>query len=152
MTFEYQYISQRWRWIPGYESRYVVSDHGEVWSYVNGNGRGVKTDSLPMSPAKNHAGYHVISLYDGSGKRRQHRVHCLVLEAFVGPRPEGMQAAHKDDNKDDNYLGNLEWKTVGGNVRDKQRNGRIASGERHGRYKDGEYVGRTRRYAPPKHI
>ena len=38
-------------------------------------------------------------------------VHRLVLLAFVGPCPEGMQTLHKDDDPSNNNLSNLEWGT-----------------------------------------
>jgi hypothetical protein len=53
----------------------------------------------------------------------QRKVHLLVLEAFIGPRPEGHQGAHENGNKLDNRLDNLRWKTPGENNRDKRRHG-----------------------------
>jgi hypothetical protein len=57
-------------------------------------------------------------------------VHLLVLEAFVGPRPPGLEGCHANDIKADNRLVNLRWDTRKSNTRDKVRNDRIARGER----------------------
>lgn len=51
-------------------------------------------------------------------------VHCLVLRAFVGPRPEGLQCCHYDDMPANNRLENLRWDTAKSNVGDAIRNGK----------------------------
>jgi hypothetical protein len=71
-----------------------------------------------MKASENSAGYLVVGL--GAG-RKQHRVHCLVLEAFVGPRPAGMQGCHNDSNKLNCALSNLRWDTPKGNIADRRR-------------------------------
>lgn len=53
----------------------------------------------------------------------QRRVHHLVLEAFVGPRPEGMEGCHSDDDPTNNVVTNLQWGTRSHNVLDQVRNG-----------------------------
>lgn len=52
------------------------------------------------------------------------RVHVLVLEAFVGPRPPGMECLHSNDVGTDNRLSNLRWGTHSENLNDLVRNGR----------------------------
>ena len=104
-----------------------------------------------MKATKNYAGYHVVCLRL-NGKGKQHRVHCLVLSAFVGPRPDHHQGAHEDDDKDNNRLSNLAWKTVGDNTRDRHLNGRTARKDGHGMYKEGKFVGNNRKYYPPKYV
>lgn len=69
-----------------------------------------------MKATPNYAGYHVVSLSD----RKQYRLHVLILEAFVGPRPAGMQGCHKDNDKSNNTLENLRWDTPVGNTGDRQ--------------------------------
>ena len=51
------------------------------------------------------------------------RTHILVLETFVGPRPEGMHGCHYDDNPMNNRLDNLRWDTPRANRMDEIRNG-----------------------------
>src|SRR5699024_9639299 len=52
------------------------------------------------------------------------RVHRLVMEAFVGPCPEGMEVCHWNDNASDNRLSNLRYDTRSANTMDMIRNGR----------------------------
>lgn len=59
-------------------------------------------------------------------------VHRLVLFAFVGPCPEGMEACHNDGDYSNNTLVNLRWDTHQGNERDKCRHGTSNHGERNG--------------------
>ena len=58
----------------------------------------------------------------------------LILEAFVGPCPEGMECRHLDDNGLNNQLSNLAWGTKKENAADRKRNGHEVrlSGERNG--------------------
>jgi hypothetical protein len=57
------------------------------------------------------------------GKRRLTVVHILMLETFIGPRPNGMWGCHRDDDPVNNCLENLYWGTPSENVFDKVRNG-----------------------------
>jgi hypothetical protein len=50
-------------------------------------------------------------------------VHQLVLEAFVGPRPRGMESCHNNGNQTDNRLVNLRWDTKSENNLDRVRHG-----------------------------
>lgn len=64
-----------------------------------------------------------------SGRRFERCVHHLVLEAFVGPRPAGMQGCHRDDDPRNNALDNLRWDTPAGNKSDAVRRGTAAGAE-----------------------
>lgn len=46
------------------------------------------------------------------GQRKHVKVHILVAEAFIGPRPEGLQINHKDGVKTNNHISNLEYCTA----------------------------------------
>jgi hypothetical protein len=60
------------------------------------------------------------------GKRRLLRyVHRLVLEAFVGPCPAGMECCHNDGDFRNNRVENLRWDTRAGNVRDAIKHGTL---------------------------
>jgi hypothetical protein len=107
-------IEETWKPVVGFEGRYEVSDLGRIRSLQF---RSVGGLSL-MKPTKNYAGYHVISL--GSNPKRQFRLHVLILEAFVGPRPTGMHGCHGRDDKDDNRLVNLRWDTPKRNIAERQ--------------------------------
>jgi hypothetical protein len=58
--------------------------------------------------------------------------HQLVLEAFVGPCPPGMECCHGNDIPDDNRIENLRWGTPKSNGEDRVRNDRQVRGEKHG--------------------
>lgn len=57
------------------------------------------------------------------GERKYQYVHILVLTAFYGPCPEGMEGCHHDGDPLNNRLGNLRWDTHVGNVSDSIRHG-----------------------------
>ena len=64
----------------------------------------------------NRKGYKYVLLYINR-KRTTCLIHRLVLEAFVGPCPNGMNTNHKNGIKDDNNLSNLEWVTYSENLK-----------------------------------
>ena len=76
----------------------------------------------PMTPQPNHNGYLVVYLR-GPERNRLARVHHLVLETFVGPRPPGLEGVHWDDDKAHNNIINLYWGTKLENAADMRRNG-----------------------------
>lgn len=109
------------KWLPvlGYEG-YEVSDHGRVRSYLQRNNPGkVLKDA---AGAKGHRVV-VLSRALADGGPHQRMVHQLVLEAFVGPRPEGMLALHRDGDPENNHLDNLYWGTHSQNGKDAVRHG-----------------------------
>lgn len=73
-----------------------------------------------LRPRRKESGH--LSVQLGRGKNSP--IHHLVLEAFVGPRPEGMEALHYDDDPTNNVLWNLRWGTPSENHFDRVRNGR----------------------------
>ncbi len=113
-----------WRAVPGFEGYYEVSTLGRV--------RGVArtVERKGMSPAHyrtrllslaTHRGYRTVGLMRG-GVHSTHRVHRLVLEAFVGPG-DGFQACHKNGDRADNRIENLYWGTNSDNQYDSVRHG-----------------------------
>ena len=67
------------------------------------------------------------------GRYHDRFVAHLVLEVFVGPRPEGMEACHDpDSNKHNNHRSNLRWDTHSANCADAIRKGEFQRGERQG--------------------
>lgn len=88
-----------------------------------------------MAPVKNKDGYLVVHLTTDEADRAFF-VHPLILEAFVGPRPEGMEACHHpDSDPTNNALDNLRWDTSKANKADMEAHGRRAKGSRSGRAK-----------------
>ena len=113
---------------------YLVGLDGSVWSCWTK--QGVQLDvwhELIGSP--NKGGYLCVGLWR---ERRQHTIpiHRLVLEAFVGPRPSGMQCRHyPDTSKTNNRLSNISWAEQSINENDKVSSGTSNKGIGHGNSK-----------------
>lgn len=101
------------QWLPvsGYEGVYEVSNVGDVRRCD-----GYHTRKRALKAAPNHHGYLNVSL-SRNCKGRTFFVHKLVCEAFIGPRPDGMTINHKNGQKGDNRLENLEYVTHAENMR-----------------------------------
>lgn len=77
-----------------------------------------------------------VGLINSDGVNIRVSVAALVLEAFVGPRPPGMEACHfPDKDFTNNRLDNLRWDTPKNNAKDRALHGSTARGERVGRSK-----------------
>lgn len=113
---------ETWKDIPGYEGLYLVSNTGKVKSM------NYKQSGVPgiLTTGDSGHGYQCIYIYNVDKKRRKHYVHRLVWEAFNGPIPKGMQVNHKDENKSNNSLENLELMTPKQNSNFGTRTVRIA--------------------------
>ncbi len=72
-------------------------------------------------------GYMRVQLYC-DGKRVWKRVHQAVLEAFVGPCPEGMECCHNDGIRSHNSLHNLRWDTRSANAKDRVKHNKEYDG------------------------
>ena len=97
-----------WSPVVGYEGLYEVSDAGRVRSLdrqIAHEGRGrryMRGRVLSQSAMRN--GYLKVGLPGGNAL-----VHRLVLTAFVGPCPSGMEGCHNDGDRSNNRLDNLRW-------------------------------------------
>jgi DNA-directed RNA polymerase specialized sigma24 family protein len=76
---------------------------------------------LPLKPVHTRQ-YRTVNLCDGIKKTRRY-VHLIVMEAFVGLRPEGMACCHNDGDPENNRIENLRWDTYQANEDDKLRHG-----------------------------
>ena len=111
--------------IPGWGGRYRVSDQGAVVSirWVESRQEYTQRALCPRPVPSGHL--RVALCRDGVCQDRS--IHSLVLESFVGPRPEGAVVCHWNDIPSDNRLENLRWGTPTDNLNDCVRNGRHAS-------------------------
>lgn len=109
-------MKEIWKDIPGYEGIYQVSNTGKVRSLT----RKVHNYMKPgreLTPHDNGRHYQYVSLY-GNGKKQKHAyIHILVATAFLGSSDGRTQVNHKDFNKKNNCVDNLEWVTREQNIR-----------------------------------
>lgn len=106
-------MKEIWKTIPGYEKFYQASDLGRIKRLISH--RCKKERILKSKETKDK--YLQITLHK-NGLRKNYLVHRLMLETFIGPRPEGMECRHLDGNPSNNKLNNLEWSTHKINMKD----------------------------------
>ena len=113
---------------------YHAGSDGSIWSrqmrYADESPvwRRLKPRRIGSKVHRPRAGrYLSVALFDEQGRRSNHMVHRLILEAFVGPCPEGMEACHNDGDPENNRPENLRWDTRAENCRDKIRHGTTPS-------------------------
>jgi hypothetical protein len=121
-----------WRPVVGFETSYEVSDAGRVRGLARLDSIGRPLPARLMKISVNADGYLVVNLCKG-GKAKLNYVHRLLLEAFVGPCPAGMEGLHGDDDKSNCTLTNLRWGTRFENCADKVVNDKHTRGESNGR-------------------
>ena len=104
---------------------YSVSDQGRVRNDETGR---------VLKPRQGSHGRLQVELYR-EGACKSYLTHRLVLQAFVGPCPDSMEACHNDGNHQNNRLGNLRWDTKKNNAADRLKHGTHNRGERSGQAK-----------------
>lgn len=115
-------MEEIWKDIPGYEGIYQVSNLGLVKSLPRVVLRHMKNGSVHphriyeklLTPARQYRGHQQVCLCK-EGVENHQFVHRLVLLAFVGPCPEGMEVCHNDSDPTNNRLDNLRYDTRSGN-------------------------------------
>ncbi len=90
--------------------------------FVRSDGKPFKVAGRIMKPEHNRDGHLRVTLANRGVLTRKF-VHVLMLETFIGPRPEGAVSCHWNDIGDDNRLENLRWGTRADNGDDSVRNG-----------------------------
>lgn len=115
---ESRHLSEEWRPVVGFEGFYEVSNYGSVRSLdrqIGDGGRGSRLmRGRVISLQKNKKSGYLYAQICG----RKMLAHRLVLEAFVGRCPDGMECCHNDSDKTNNFVGNLRWDTRYNNVQD----------------------------------
>jgi len=94
-------------WVDVFNGFYEVSDRGNIRRAKPGISTFV---GRPVTPMASGSGYKQVQLSDGISSKKYY-VHALVMLAFVGPRAKGIVINHKDLDKSNNSLDNLEYVT-----------------------------------------
>lgn len=120
-------MAEQWRDVVGYEGFYQVSDLGRVRSVdrvVKHNlGGPKKLIGRILQSSPNSVSVHLkVKLCKGGVQTNKH-VHRIVLEAWVGPCPDGKEGCHGRGGPTDNSVGNLRWDTHQNNVLDMYKDG-----------------------------
>ena len=110
-----------WKDIPGYEGLYQISNLGRVKSLKRkvyaGRGRMRWEDGGILSSYRNNGnGYKIVGL-NRDNKVKNKYIHRLVAEAFIENSNNYKYVNHKDENKGNNNVDNLEWCTAQYNCR-----------------------------------
>ena len=116
-------MEEIWKDIKGYEGLYQVSNLGRVksFNYMNTGKEKIKTPTLQKKYTMKQGGYLQTTLYKNN-KSKTVLVHRLVAEAFI-PNPDNLpQVNHKDYNKTNNCVENLEWCSAKYNSNHKRNN------------------------------
>lgn len=110
---------EAWRTIK-HHPLYEVSDAGRVRRAVPGPSTHA---GFVLRPSVNQKGYHRVELRDGIGNRRMCAVHRLVLATFGSEPVVPQHAHHRNADRADNGLGNLEWVSNATNLAEAVRRG-----------------------------
>ncbi len=129
-------MTEIWKPVPGKEGRYEVSDQGRVRSlrvFVHGHYR-ERREPRVLTPYRSGG-----AAWVSQGKGHAGKVAHMVLGAFVGPKPDGFEAMHRDGDVMHNALDNLRWMHPAANPnrragQKKAANNRVArfNGDPHG--------------------
>ena len=98
-----------WKPIKDYENEYEISNYGEVKSLARNTTKGKILKSFLQN------GYLRVML-SKNNKKRWYSIHRLVAETFILNSENKPQINHKDGNKLNNHVDNLEWCTASENI------------------------------------
>lgn len=117
--------SEMWKDISGYEGLYQISSTGKIKGLPRVTVQNQILKERMLVPNVLNNGYLQITLYK-DGKHKSFLVHRLVANAFI-PNPENLpEVNHKDENKTNCNIDNLEWCTRKYNLNYGTRNKRSA--------------------------
>lgn len=123
-----------WVGVKGWEDFYQANKLGEIRRHPDANGRGRCIPGKIRKQTMTERGYFQIKLR-APGRTWRGDVHTLIAYTFLGPRPfANWEVNHKNLNKWDNQVSNLEWVSKSGNCLHATEHG-ATRGENNGRAK-----------------
>lgn len=103
-------MAEEWRDISGTFGKYRVSSLGRVASLK-------RKEARMLKPYANNKGYLLVKIHYSARFVRAKSIHRLVASQFLTKKPEHTQVNHKNGEKTDNNLENLEWCTSSHNIK-----------------------------------
>ena len=117
-----------WKDVVGYEGLYEVSNLGRIKSkeriVKNNHGNRIVKSKI-LTPFITNSGYCAIVLHNGRENFKLNYIHRLVANAFLDNKYNLEQVNHKDGNKLNNCVNNLEWCSRSDNIKHAIKNGFI---------------------------
>lgn len=116
-----------WKDIIGYEGLYQVSNLGRVKALdrykISNGGKYLIKEHIMKPNTQGTCDYHRVGLTDNNRIRKYHTIHKLVATAFIENNNNYREINHKDGNKHNNYVDNLEWCSRSYNIKHAYDNG-----------------------------
>ena len=95
-------MKEEWKWVEGFEGIYQISNLGNLKSFKQNK------EGHVLKNTNQHGWYFTVNLSDSNGKKLTTRIHILVAKHFIGEIPKGYHVHHKDGNRQNNVVSNLE--------------------------------------------
>jgi NUMOD4 motif./HNH endonuclease. len=95
-------MNEEWRDVKGFEGLYQISNMGNLKHYTKRFGWRITKET------NKNGWYFTHVLKDSKGFSHTYRLHRLVAQTFIGGIPKGYHVHHKDGNKQNNRVDNLE--------------------------------------------
>jgi hypothetical protein len=120
----------------GYKDYYWATKSGKVYKVTEDKDKELKIKE--MSPFTTKDGYIEYVLTNKEGKKKHKQGQLIILTSFKGPKP-GYESNHKDTNRANNKLSNLEWLTPSQNIKHSFDNGKVVWNKGKKKQPDGSF-------------